>query len=120
MDKMRGSPCLNLQLPMEERVKLLMQDYDFFVKDTVFFCDRLEALISARGHDVVKRWQALAQTNECETVVRELLAEHYDPVYFASMKRNFKQYEQSKLISPNNHSQQAMLSLAQQMNLANT
>jgi tRNA 2-selenouridine synthase len=48
-------------------------------------------------------------------VVRELLAEHYDPVYFASMKRNFKQYEQAKLISPNDHSQQAMLRLAQQI-----
>jgi tRNA 2-selenouridine synthase len=80
----------------------------------------LEALISARGHDVVNRWQALAQANDCETVVRELLVDHYDPVYFASMKRNFKQYEQSVLISPSDHSQQAMLRLAHQLNQAKT
>ena len=115
MDKMRNSPCLNLQLPLEERVALLMEDYDFFVKDTAFFCERLEALVSARGHEVVKRWQALAQANDCETVVRELLIEHYDPVYFQSMKRNFKQYEPSRLISPANHTPQAMQSLAQQL-----
>ena len=115
MDKMRSSPCLNLQLPLEERVALLMEDYDFFVKDTAFFCDRLEALVSARGHEVVKRWQALALANDCETVVRELLLQHYDPVYFQSMKRNFKQYEQSHTISPPGHTQLAMQALAQQL-----
>jgi tRNA 2-selenouridine synthase len=115
MDKMRSSVCLNLQLPLEERVALLMEDYNFFVKDTAFFCERLEALVAARGHEVVKRWQALAQSNQCETVVRELLIEHYDPVYFASMKRNFKQYLTSKMIAPYDHSTVAMVELASQL-----
>jgi tRNA 2-selenouridine synthase len=115
MDKMRSSPCLNLQLPMEERVALLMEDYDFFVKDTAYFCERLEALVSARGHDVVKRWQTLALSNNCETVVRELLIEHYDPVYFASMKRNFKHYPESVVIAPKNHNYDAIQSLAKQI-----
>jgi tRNA 2-selenouridine synthase len=118
MDKMRNSTCLNLQLPLEERVTLLMEDYDFFVKDTAFFSDRLDALVSARGHEVVKRWQALAQANDCETVVRELLIDHYDPVYFQSMKRNFKQYESSRLITPSSHTQIAMQTLAQQLNIS--
>ena len=120
MDKMRASPCLNLQLSMDNRVKLLMEDYDFFVKDTAFFCDRLEALVAARGHDVVKRWQALAKADDCETVVRELLIDHYDPVYFASMKRNFKQYEHSRVISPIDHSNNAMQDLAQQLLIEKT
>jgi tRNA 2-selenouridine synthase len=115
MDKMRSSTCLNLQLPLEERVTLLMEDYDFFVKDTAFFCDRLEALVSARGHEVVKRWQAMAQANDCETVVRELLIDHYDPVYFQSMKRNFKQYNDAKLITPKNHSMASIFELAQKL-----
>jgi tRNA 2-selenouridine synthase len=105
---------------MEERVTLLMEDYDFFVKDTAFFCDRLEALVSARGHEVVKRWQALAQANDCETVVRELLIDHYDPVYFQSMKRNFMQYEQSAMISPANHTQPALQALAEKINALKT
>jgi tRNA 2-selenouridine synthase len=112
MDKMRSSTCLNLQLPLQERVALLMEDYDFFVKDTAFFCDRLEALVSARGRDVVHRWQNLARADDCETVVRELLIDHYDPVYFASMKRNFKNYESAKMISPTNHSTLAIFESA--------
>jgi tRNA 2-selenouridine synthase len=119
MDKMRSSTCLNLQLSMEERVALLMEDYDFFVKDTAFFCDRLEALVSARGRDVVKRWQALAQANDCETVVRELLIDHYDPVYFASMKRNFKNYSTSKLIAPKDHNTPSIVELAHTITTAN-
>ena len=115
MDKMRSSPCLNLQLPLEERVALLMEDYDFFVKDTAYFCDRLEALTTARGKVVVQGWQALAQANQCEPVVRELLTLHYDPVYLQSMQRNFKQYPDAKLIAPEDHSMSAIVKLARSL-----
>lgn len=115
MDKMRSSTCLNLQLPLEERVALLMEDYDFFVKDTAYFCDRLEALTTARGKVVVQSWQALARANQCEPVVRELLTLHYDPVYLQSMERNFKQYGTAKLIAPQDHSMMAIAKLAQSL-----
>ena len=115
MDKMRSSPCLNLQLPLEERVALLMEDYDFFVKDTAFFCDRLEALTMARGKVVVQGWQALARANQCEPVVRELLTLHYDPVYLQSMERNFKQYGTAKIIAPQDHSMSAIAELARSL-----
>ncbi len=113
MQKMRESPCINLQLPLEERVALLLEDYDFFVKDTVFFCERLEALTAARGHELVKKWQALAQSDRCEDVVRELLTLHYDPVYSQSMQRNFMHYPYAKIITPTDHSNFAMGKLAQ-------
>lgn len=115
MEKMRASPCLNLQLPLEERVALLMEDYDFFVKDTAFFCSRLEALTAARGQAVVQAWQAQARANQCEPVVRELLTEHYDPVYLQSMQRNFKLYKTSKIITPQNHSMSAITQLARSL-----
>ena len=115
MEKMRSSPCLNLQLPLEERVALLLEDYDFFVKDTAFFCERLEALTEARGKVVVQGWQALALANQCEPVVRELLTLHYDPVYLQSMKRNFKHYESSKIIAPKDHHTLSIAELARNL-----
>ena len=54
----------------------------------------------------------MAQANDCETVVRELLIDHYDPVYFQSMKRNFKNYVASKLIAPKDHKTSSMIELA--------
>ena len=92
IERMRAAPCVRLELPLAARVALLMQDYDFFVRDVEAFCARLDALRVLRGHETVKRWQALARAGDAE-VVRELLVTHYDPVYLQSMQRNFSGFE---------------------------
>ncbi|TFZ08096.1 tRNA 2-selenouridine(34) synthase MnmH [Ramlibacter humi] len=89
---MRASPCLRLELPDDERVALLMEDYQFFVRDAELFCGRLAALTQLRGKAVVDRWQSLARAGDMDTVVRELLLSHYDPGYSASIQRNFSRY----------------------------
>jgi tRNA 2-selenouridine synthase len=88
---MRASPCLALELSEDERVRLLMEDYAFFVHDAELFCQRLGALTELRGKAVVERWQELARSGHMDTVVRELLVQHYDPGYAASIRRNFSQ-----------------------------
>ena len=110
---MRASACLRLDLPEDERVALLLEDYDFFVKDIAFFCERLEALTEARGKEVVQDWQARARSGDVASVVRELLVLHYDPVYLQSMRRNFAQYESAQVLAPRDHSLAAMDALAQ-------
>jgi tRNA 2-selenouridine synthase len=62
---------------------------------------------------VVEAWQASVRAGEIAPVVQELLTLHYDPVYLQSMRRNFKQYEHSKMIAPEDHSKGAMADLAQ-------
>ncbi len=112
---MRSSPCLNVQLAEDERVALLLEDYDFFVRDIEFFCERLVALTEARGKATVQDWQARARSGDVASVVRELLLRHYDPVYLQSMQRNFTQYEKARQLSPNDHSAAAMAALAQSL-----
>ncbi|MEY4267649.1 MAG: hypothetical protein RIS90_2184 [Pseudomonadota bacterium] len=115
IDAMRQSPCLNLVLPDAERVALLLEDYAFFVQDSAYFCDRLEVLTEFRGKAVVQAWQDLVRTGHIAPVVQELLTLHYDPVYLQSMRRNFKQYETSKMIAPEDHSTGAMADLAEKI-----
>jgi len=110
---MRLSPCLQLDLPEDERVALLLEDYAFFVKDIEFFCERLSALTEARGKETVQDWQARARSGDVASVVRELLVKHYDPVYLQSMRRNFLQYETAQVFTPRDHSVAAMTELAQ-------
>ena len=110
---MRASPCLDLRLPEDERVALLLEDYDFFVTDTAFFCERLGALTEVRGKATVQDWQARARADDSASVVRELLTLHYDPGYARSMERNFSQYPQATAISASDRSKQTMAGLAQ-------
>ena len=110
---MRASPCLQIELCEDERVALLLEDYDFFVKDTGFFCERLGALTQARGKETVQDWQARARNGDVASVVRELLVRHYDPVYLQSMRRNFEHYLTARPLQPRDHSVAAMNELAQ-------
>ena len=112
---MRAAPCLQLELSEDARVALLMEDYDFFVKDIAFFCERLDALTQARGKEVVQDWQARARSGDVASVVRELLVKHYDPVYIQSMKRNFDLYGEAQTLRPAGHSVAAMEALARGM-----
>ncbi len=109
---MRASPCLRLELPDEERVKLLLEDYDFLVKDPELFCHKLDALVALRGKAVVEQWKAQVQAGDTPAVVRELLVQHYDPGYLSSIERNFSQYGTAKLIAASAGSTRAMAALA--------
>lgn len=112
---MRASVCLDLQLADDERVALLMEDYDFFVRDGEAFCERLDALTQLRGKQVVSVWKAQVRAGQVEPVVRDLLLTHYDPVYVESMQRNFRGYAQATPLRPDNRSLQSMQALARQL-----
>ncbi|MEO8059745.1 MAG: tRNA 2-selenouridine(34) synthase MnmH [Burkholderiales bacterium] len=89
VERMRQAPCIRLELPLDARVRLLIEEYDFFVKDTPAFCGRLDALRASRGNEVVNGWQETARAGRTAEVVQDLLVTHYDPNYNQSMKRNF-------------------------------
>ncbi|MFZ2651836.1 MAG: tRNA 2-selenouridine(34) synthase MnmH [Burkholderiaceae bacterium] len=89
VQQMRTAPCVVLDLPLDARVALLMAEYRHFVDDTTAFCERLDALRVLRGNEVVGAWQQAARAGRVDTVVRELLVNHYDSVYQNSMRRNF-------------------------------
>ncbi len=112
IERMRASPCLRLELADEERVKLLMEDYDFFVRDQALFCERLAALTELRGKAVVRGWQEEVEAGNTENVVRELLVKHYDPGYAASIVRNFAKFGQATGVFPVDRSPEAMARLA--------
>jgi len=89
VERMRTAPCVQLELALEQRVALLIAEYDFFVRDTKVLCERLDALRALRGNTVVNAWQEAARAGRIAELVRALLVEHYDPGYAQSMLRNF-------------------------------
>jgi tRNA 2-selenouridine synthase len=113
--RMRASDCLNVELPDDERVALLMEDYDFLAKDVGFFCNRLAALTELRGKSVVDEWQRMAQAGEIAPLFRELLVKHYDPGYAASIRRNFKRFGEAKAVVLEDRSREAMMAAANKL-----
>jgi tRNA 2-selenouridine synthase len=95
--RLRASDCVAIEMPLGQRVELLMQDYGHFVRDTGSFCLRLQSLAEHRGADVVKRWQRLAREGRHAEVVRELLEQHYDPTYMRSMARNYARFGTARI-----------------------
>ncbi|MFN4003272.1 MAG: tRNA 2-selenouridine(34) synthase MnmH [Hylemonella sp.] len=112
---MRAAPCLELVLPDAQRVALLLEDYDHFVRDTEAFCRRLDALTELRGRQVVEDWKARVRSDRISEVVQDLLLSHYDPVYRQSMARNFRHYGQAPQLQPRDRSMDAMRELARQL-----
>jgi tRNA 2-selenouridine synthase len=115
IDAMRASPCLDLQLSEDERVELLMEDYAFFLQEPDFFCQRLEALTALRGKSTVDAWTSMVRQGQTVQVVKELLTLHYDPVYSASIQRNFALYGQATPCPLPNRSDAAMDDMAAQL-----
>ena len=97
LQALRGAACVQVQMPLAARVQFLLHDYAHFVADVDAFCERLNALRELRGAAVVERWQADARAGRT-SVVEELLAQHYDPVYERSMQRNFTRYAQALVL----------------------
>lgn len=112
IDAMRASPCLLLKLPDPQRVELLMEDYDLFVRDHALFCARLDALVALRGHETIDRWKSWVRSGDLRRVVQELLTLHYDPGYAASTRRNFRLFDQAQVCEADDRSPAAMTALA--------
>lgn len=113
MQAMRSSPCFELQLSLDERVALLMEDYRFFVDDQALFCHRLDALVAIRGKAVVEAWKTQVDAGHIEDVVRDLLVLHYDPTYASSMVRNFSQAHQAHACAAQNRHPESLRQVAQ-------
>lgn len=81
--------CLHVQMPDASRLALLLEDYDFFVRDVELFCRQLDALVALRGRETVSAWQTLARSGRIGEAFLGLMHDHYDPGYLKSMRANF-------------------------------
>ena len=112
IEAMRSSPCVRLDLSLPHRVQLLLEDYDYFVKDPAFFCDRLDKLIDLKGRALIEEWKSRVHAGQTAAVVGELLEKHYDPGYETSTARNFKHYAQAPALKLDGPDHQAMAQAA--------
>jgi tRNA 2-selenouridine synthase len=87
LSRMHAGRRLTLVTPFELRVELLKEDYAHFVADATRFRQRLAPLVPLHGKTLIARWEAMAAAGDWNTLVSELLEQHYDPTYTRSLGR---------------------------------
>jgi tRNA 2-selenouridine synthase len=101
LDAMRAAECILLHVPMPARVKLLMEDYEHFLRNPALLAQRLAPLAELHGHKVIADWNALAEQGKWEALVEDLLVRHYDPAYRRSTTANFPRLKDAMLLQLN-------------------
>ncbi len=98
MQSIRSAPCVVLNLSRADRIKLLMEEYDYFIVDPELLADNLKRLVPFYGHEVIDHWKVLADAGRWEELVGLLLDKHYDPAYSTSINRNFSEISSAQVI----------------------
>ncbi|MGZ3158801.1 MAG: tRNA 2-selenouridine(34) synthase MnmH [Burkholderiaceae bacterium] len=115
MEKMRSSSCLSLSLSTQNRVKLLLQDYAHFISNPDLLNAQLACLVSLHGREKIARWQTMSSSNQMESLVEELLIDHYDPAYRRSINRNFAHISNAKTLELMEITEQAFHEMARSL-----
>lgn len=88
---MRRSPCYEVELPIKERVKLLMAEYPHLIEHPEALKKLLNYLIPNHGKQKIQTWFELIDAKKGEEFVTAILAEHYDPAYRRSLPLSFSE-----------------------------
>lgn len=91
--KMKASTCIEIQLPIEERVNWLIEKYAHFIEEPELLKSKLAKLKYRYGGDTIASWFRLIDGNRWPELVKELLTVHYDPAYRRSMSQTFQPVE---------------------------
>jgi len=112
IERMRASPCIVLETPLEARVDLLLDEYRHFLQNKPALNAQLDCLLALHGHKRIAQWKSLTNWRE---LVKRLLVEHYDPAYRRSSTRNFPQLADARRIDIALAADSAFLSAARSL-----
>jgi len=112
---MRAAPCVLLELPLAERVRLLREEYLHFEQDVAALGTQLDCLAVLHGRERVGQWKKLAAQSRWNAMVQRLLVEHYDPAYLRSIGRNFAQVGQARRVTAERADESEYARLAQEL-----
>lgn len=87
---MRDAPCIRIAACRDARADFLLRDYDYFLARPDWLNQQLQHLRGLHSNETLQRWQGLISAGTFRTLVDELLAQHYDPLYERSQQKNFR------------------------------
>ncbi|WP_412480371.1 tRNA 2-selenouridine(34) synthase MnmH [Azonexus sp. IMCC34839] len=101
MERIRNGECLQIDAPIEARVEFLLGDYAYFFDRPALLIERLGHLHSLVSNETLQRWVDFVHAADWPTLVRELLEQHYDPLYRRSQHSHFTGLQQPLVFAQN-------------------
>lgn len=95
LDRMRGSPCIEIVADVDTRLAYLLRDYAYLGADGAALAARFDLLHGLQSNDTLARWKAWAVGGDLAALFRELMTLHYDPLYARSQHGNFLRLAQA-------------------------
>lgn len=89
---------VRIQATVKARVQFLLGDYDYFLKDPESLKTRLGFLTSLHGRKVIDDWGALVDQGDWQTLVQQLLENHYDIAYRKSMTNTYPALAEAQIL----------------------
>lgn len=112
---MHHGTTIAVDAPMEQRVRLLREDYAHFEQDPMSLINRLVYLRPLVGGEEFDNWQALATEGRVPELFERLMRNHYDPTYRRSNLRNYPDIDSAPKVMLDDLSSQALIAVAQSM-----
>ncbi|WP_119966040.1 tRNA 2-selenouridine(34) synthase MnmH [Simplicispira lacusdiani] len=94
VQRLRASPCIEIQASPAERLAFLLRDYANLGDDRAALARQLGTLRELHGGQTIARWQGWAAEGALEPLFAELMALHYDPLYARSQSTHLHQWAQ--------------------------
>jgi tRNA 2-selenouridine synthase len=92
---MHQGECLRLEVPLAERVRFLLEDYDFYVAEPERLLLQLGFLKNLHSRVQLDSWAQRVRDGQFAQLVQELLEQHYDPLYHRSQHHHFRNLAQA-------------------------
>lgn len=112
IEKMWGSPCLHLETPTKLRIELLREDYTHFLHHPKLLHTLLLRLKGVHSSAQITHWQTLCEIQAWDTLITELLEQHYDPAYNKSIYSHYPNYSDAPQLVLDNLSESGFNQLA--------
>jgi len=98
VQRLRASPCIEIQASPAERLAFLLRDYANLGDDRAALARQLGTLRELHGGQTITRWQGWAAGGALEPLFAELMALHYDPLYARSQSTHLHQWAQRQMV----------------------
>ena len=95
LEKIRHSPCLKIEASLPARVEFLQRDYAYFLTDPEELKRTIDFLKELHGKETLQHWKDLIDQRNWETLVQQLLEQHYDALYRRSQHSNYVNYNRA-------------------------